>query len=178
MIIADAQDPTASGSDETWLFGLFAFLLALSLIVHQLWWGGFGIDARHSLVVLAALAVLRRPTSMARFLAMIAVEVVAVGLDMPDVGSHTLLVLVIGATVLVHVGWSACRDRQLPDAGVLFTRIAPFLGVQLLLLYGLSALAKMNTGFFDPALSCAVVMSRDLFDTGPFNWRRGGRSGR
>ncbi|MGI8776617.1 MAG: hypothetical protein ACR2LJ_04365 [Acidimicrobiales bacterium] len=98
-------DPTASDSDETWLFGLFAFLLALSLIVHQLWWGGFGIDARHFLVVLAALAVLRRPTSVARFLAMIAVEVVAVGLDMPDVGSHTLLVLVIGATALVHVAW-------------------------------------------------------------------------
>ncbi len=162
LIIADAQDVTASGSDATWLFGLFAFLLALSLIVHQLWWGGFGIDARHSLVVLAALAVLRRPTSTARFLAMIAVEVVAVGLDMPDVGSHTLLVLVIGATVLVHVGWTACRDRQLPDAGVLFTRIAPFLGVQLLLLYGLSALAKMNTGFFDVHTSCAAVMSRQV----------------
>lgn len=162
LTIAGAQDPTASGSDETWLFGLFAFLLALSLIVHQLWWGGFGIDARHSLVVLAALAVLRRPTSMARFLAMIAVEVVAVGLDMPDVFSHTLLMLVIGATVLVHVGWSACRDRQLPDAGVLFTRIAPFLGVQLLLLYGLSALAKMNTGFFDVHTSCAAVMSRQV----------------
>jgi len=99
---------------------------------------------------------------MARFLAMIAVEVVAVGLDMPDVGSHTLLVLVIGATVLVHVGWSACRDRQLPDAGVLFTRIAPFLGIQLLLLFGLSALAKMNTGFFDVHTSCAAVMSRQV----------------
>ena len=32
LIRTDAQDVTASGSDATWLFGLFAFLLALSLI--------------------------------------------------------------------------------------------------------------------------------------------------
>lgn len=155
-------DPTESGSDETWLFGLFTFLLALSLIVHQLWWGGFEIDTRHFLVVLAALAVLRRPTSVGRFLAMIGSEVVAVGLDMPDAGSHTLLVLVIGATVLVHVGWTAGRDRRLPDAGTLFTGIAPFLCMQLLLLYAFAALAKMNSGYFDVHTSCAVVMSRQV----------------
>ncbi len=161
-------DGSTQRSDATWLFGLFVLLFALSLILHQLWWDGFEVRSWHFVVVVAALWAAIRPTSVPRFLAMIAAEVVAVTLDMPDVGSHTLLVLIIGVCLLSYVGWTTVRNGRLPDAGTLFERVAPFLGVQLLIVYVVAAVAKMNTGFFDTDISCAASMSRHLLDG---SWR-------
>lgn len=149
-------------ADSTCLFGAFGLLLALALILHQIWWDGFEVGSPHFLVILAALWTALRPTSVVRFLTMIATEVVAVALDMPDVGSHTLLVLVSGVCVLAYVAWTSLRTRRLPDAGNLFEQMAPFFAVQLLVVYAMAAVAKMNTGFFDPGISCAAVMSGRL----------------
>ena len=149
-------------SDSTWLFGAFALLLAISLILHQMWWDGFEVRSPHFLVILAALWTVLRPTSVVRFLTMMAMEVFAVALDMPDVGSHTLLLLVSGVCLLIWVALFALRTRRLPDAGVLFEQIAPFFAVQLLLVYAVAAVAKLNTGFFDPDISCAASMSGRL----------------
>jgi len=148
--------------DGTWMFGLFAGALALSLILHQVWWFGFEVLSVHFVVVLAALWTLFRPTSIVRVLAMLAAEVCSVALDMPDVGSHTLLVLVSGASVLAYVGWTSLGPRRLPDAGLLFERIAPFLRVQLLLVYAVAAVAKLNTGFFDGAVSCGAALAAQV----------------
>ena len=149
-------------SDSTWLFGAFALLLAISLILHQLWWDGFEVRSAHFLVILAALWTVLRPTSVGRFLTMIAIEVFAVALDMPDVGSHTLLVMVSGVCVLTWVAWFALRTQRLPDAAAVFEHIAPFFAVQLLLIYAVAAVAKLNTDFFDPDISCAAFMSGRL----------------
>jgi len=100
--------------------------------------------------------------SVGRFLTMIAAEVFAVATDMPDVGSHTLLVLVSGSCLLAYVGWTARRSRRLPDPGTLFERYAPFFGVQLLVVYAVAAIAKINTGFFDIQSSCAASISRQV----------------
>ena len=147
-----------SRSDSTWLFGAFALLLAVALIIHQIWWDGFEVRSPHFLVVVAALWTVLRPTSVVRFITMIAVEVLAVALDMPDVGSHTLLLLVSGVSILAWVAWFALRTQRLPDAGILFEQIAPFVAVQLLLVYAVAAVAKINTGFLDPGVSCAATM--------------------
>ncbi|MDQ3640443.1 MAG: hypothetical protein M3450_02945, partial [Actinomycetota bacterium] len=149
-------------SDSTWLFGAFALLLAFALILHQLWWDGFEVRSPHFFVILAALWTVLRPTSVVRFLTMIATEVLAVALDMPEVGSHTLLLLVSGVSVLTWVAWFAFRAHRMPDAGVLFEQIAPFFAVELLLVYAVAAVAKLNTGFFDPDISCAASMSGRL----------------
>lgn len=146
-------------ADATWLFGLFALAFAVSLILHQLWWEGFEVLSIHFLVVLAALWCILRPTSVARFGAMLAAEVLSVALDMPEVGSHTLLVGVSGACVLAYVAWKSLPTRRLPDPGALLERIAPFLRVQLLVVYAAAAVAKMNSDFFDAGISCAVSLS-------------------
>ncbi len=148
--------------DSTWLFGLFGLLLALSLILHQLWWDGFEIRSPHFLVMVAALWTARRPTSVKRFVTMIATEVFAVAVDLPNVGDHTLLVAVSGVFVLTYVAWTTLRTRRLPDPGILFEQIAPFFALHLLLVYAAAAIAKMNTGFFDPGISCAASMSTRL----------------
>jgi len=165
-------DRSLADADAKWLFGLFALLFALSLLLHQLWWDGFEVFSPHFLVVLAALWVVFRPTSVVRFLTLLAAEVLAVALDMPGVGSHTLLVLVLGACVLAYAVATTMRHRQLPGPGALFARSAPFLAVSLLLVYAAAAVAKMNTGFFDPAFSCAVPLSARVawFDPSLLDW--------
>jgi len=120
------------------------------------------VRSPHFIVILAAFWAALRPTSVIRFLVMLGAEVAAVALDMPNVGSHTLLVLISGACVLVYVGGTVARTRRLPTAGALFERIAPFLALQLLLVYVAAAVAKMNTSFFDPTLSCAASISSRL----------------
>jgi len=145
--------------DARWLFGLFSLLFALSLILHQLWWDGFEVLSPHFAVVLAAVWAALRPTSVRRFVAMVAAEVLSVALDMPEVGSHTLLVLVSGTSVLAYAGWTTLRTRRLPGPGALFERVAPFLRAQILLVYAVTAIAKMNTAFFDADVSCAAAMA-------------------
>jgi len=154
--------------DACWRFGLLAALLALALVLHQLWWDGFEVASLHFVVVLAAFAVLLRPTSVPRFLGLLAVEVVAVARDMPGASSHTVLIGVCGATVLAYAGWTALSTRRLPTAGELLERIAPFLRMGLLVLYAAAALAKMNGGFFDAAVSCGAALAPRVawFDPG------------
>ena len=159
-----APDPDrfAAGADARLRFGLLAFLLALSLLLHQIWWDGFELSGPHFVVVLAAWAVLLRPTSVGRLVAMLAAEVLAVARDMPGAGSHTVLVAVCGAAVLAYTGWTMRSTRRLPEAGALFEQIAPFLRIGLLVLYAAATLAKLNAGFFDPAESCAAALSRQI----------------
>lgn len=144
------------------LFGLFALLFALSLILHQTWWDGFEVLSPHFVVIVAALWVALRPTSVVRFLVMISAEVVAVALDLPYVGDHTLLVLVTGACLICYASWTTAVTGRLPTAGALFENTAPFLRAQLLVVYAFAAIAKMNTAFVDSDISCVAVMSTQI----------------
>lgn len=155
-------DPPRRQADTRWLFGLFSALLAVALILDQLWWGGFEIGSARAAVVLAAFWMLLRPTSVARFAAVTLAEVVAVALDMPFVGSHRQLDLIVGACVLGYLGWTTMRAGKVPTPGAVFDGIAPFLRVSLLVVYAFAALAKMNTNFLDPAVSCASSLSRQV----------------
>lgn len=139
--------------------GLFAVLLAVALMLHQLWWDGVEVGSLHGAVVAAALVVIARPTSVLRLVVLLALEVVAVARDMPGAGSHTVLVAVCAATVLADVAVSVVRTRRLPGAAALWVAVAPFLRAAVVVLYVAAALAKVNSGFFDPARSCAAAMS-------------------
>ncbi|MBJ7289586.1 HTTM domain-containing protein, partial [Williamsia sp.] len=157
------------------MFGLFSTLLAVSLILHQLWWDGLETDSLHAVAILAALWLLVRPTSVGRLAIMLAAEVVAVGHDLPYVGDHTLVVLVTGMSVLALLAWTLARNRRLPAPEELFDTIAPFLRVQLIIVYAAAALSKLNTDFLDPQTSCAGPMSQKIifFDPTLFTgtWR-------
>ncbi len=153
-----ASERQAPDADARWRFGLFSALFALSLILHQLWWDGFEVPGLHFGVILAAFWVLVRPTSVARLLALLALEVAAVARDMPGAGSHTLLAAVCGASILLYAAWTSASTRRLPDAAACFERVAPFLRVALIVLYAAAALAKMNPGYFDAEISCAAAM--------------------
>lgn len=169
---ADDGSDAPAGADGRDLFGLLGFGLALTLILHQLWWYGF--DARHPLVLVAAGWVLLRPASVPRVLALLAAAVAGVAVDMPDVGDHVLLIGVCGAGILSYAVITSLAARRLPEPGALFERIAPFLRAAVIVLYAAVALSKLNADFLDPATSCAAAMSSRIvwFDPGLLgSWR-------
>lgn len=136
------------------LFALLATLVALAVILHQLWWDGF--DARHGSVVLVATWTLLRPSSVPRFLLLLGTEVYTVAVDMPNVGDHILVLTIVSLFILFQAGWEALRGRALPPPVELFRRVAPLLRLTAILIYAAAALAKLNTAFLDPAVSCAA----------------------
>jgi hypothetical protein len=148
------------------LFGAFAAVLAIALVLDQLWWGGFEVASPRALVVAAAVVVLWRPRSVGAFAAMLGAEVVAVARDMPVVGTHRVLLLVVAGTSLAWLGWSTLRERRAPGPGEAFAALAPFLRVALVVTYAFAALAKLNSAFVDPATSCATPLTLGLLGPG------------
>ncbi|MEX0698351.1 MAG: hypothetical protein WD651_02255 [Acidimicrobiia bacterium] len=76
--------------------------------------------------------------------------VTSVILEMPVTGNHWLLAGLVSAAILVTGG----------QPSTLF----PAARMILLIFYAFAAFAKLNTGFFDPTVSCAVFYSNQWLD--------------
>ncbi|WP_336922686.1 hypothetical protein [Aquipuribacter sp. SD81] len=90
----------------------------------------------------------------------------SVWLEAPYVGNHWVLAGAVAGAYLTSALWAARRGRG---------RWATFVPVgQLVLLaaYGFAAFAKLNSGFFDPAVSCAVFYQDQMVTS----WGLGGLS--
>lgn len=155
---------------------IFTFLWAAQAIVHQeffrswvTWYPVLG----WSLTILAW-ATLLWPSSLLLFTAMLINSVVFNIVKLPYVSNHNFLETVINITILLAIGWtwiSLRRKNELIDVRArneIFDRFAPVVGVMLIVVYYFAFIAKLNTDFLDPAVSCAVVLYGDLVRAFPF----------
>ena len=166
--LATAQGPRASAQDARTQFAIFAFLLAMAVLFHQSRLGDWQPLSHHTLVSLTAIAVLVRPSSLHRLLVMLVVQLVSVAIDAPSVVNHWLLLALTTLGLGIALAAAAIRRRPwLSDTGEVFRRIAPVIRIQVVAVYLFAVLAKLNTDFLDPALSCAALMSEDLLNKGP-----------
>ncbi len=92
-------------------------------------------------VGIAGLVLLMKPTRSLLLVAS-ALVVASVLLEMPITGNHWVVAGLVGAAILVTGG---NEDRCFPAARLI-----------LLAFYSFAAFAKLNSGFFDPSVSCAV----------------------
>jgi hypothetical protein len=169
-------DPSAE--DRSLQFSLFAFLLALAILFHQARLGDWEVLSAHLAVSLSAIFVLLRPSSVPRLLAMLAIQLVSMAIDMPLVVNHWLLLGLTTIGLGVALGVAAIRRRPwLSDSGEIYRRIAPAVRIQVVLVYLFAVLAKLNTDFLDPALSCASQMSQDLLTGVPLGLYAGWQDG-
>jgi len=153
-------------------FAIFAFLFALAVLIHQNRLGDWEVISVHALLSLAALAVLLRPSSVLRFALLAMALFLDWAVHMPVVVNHIWAVAVFFSAVLVAMGVALLRGRAWPrDAGEVYRRFAPVLRIVVILVYLFAALAKMNEGFFDAEVSCAVAMTDDLLDYSPVDLR-------
>jgi hypothetical protein len=169
-LLKTAAGPRASAPDARMQFSIFAFLLALAILFHQSHLGDWEVLSSHMAVSLAAIFVLVRPSSPLRFFAMLAIQLVSLLIDMPNVVNHWLLLGLTTVGLAAGLGLAAIRRRPwLSDPGEIYRRVAPVVRIQVVLVYLFAVLAKLNTDFLDPALSCGAAMSADLLASGPIS---------
>lgn len=138
-------------------FRVFAFLWCSAVLLHQLYQGRLLVlDATAPLSFVALFALLR-PGAIGRFALLLAVQLATVLWELPRVSNHWLLMAITGAgllIVLLPARWG--RHRGEDPAATCEAALGP-VRVQLIVLYGFATFHKLNTGFFDPELSCAVA---------------------
>jgi hypothetical protein len=91
--------------------------------------------------------------------------VIAWAVDMPAVVNHWMLMGLAIVGAFVAFAWEAARGHSgLFEPGALFTRLAPYFRIIVLLVYVFAAFAKLNDSFLDPGLSCGVAMYQQLLE--------------
>jgi hypothetical protein len=148
-------------------FAIFAFLWALALLAHQIYYH----DAFRSLADVAltasALFVLLNPYSAWRLLAATGFNVLAVIYHLPAVFNHwffagieSLAFVVIAVTVLLR------KQRLEPEA--VFPSFALVARLNLICLYYISAFHKLNSDYFSLDVSCGAATYGQLREALPF----------
>lgn len=138
---------------------VFATLWAGAHLFHALEKGGTrAIDVFTNawllFVVVAAVWLLRRPSSSHRLALLAGTQLAAFTVHLPYVANHWLLMALANVVLLgTYLGGSDADGWQ---PGALLARSRRLLWTVFLLTYGAAAIAKLNTTFLDVADSCAV----------------------
>jgi hypothetical protein len=137
-------------------FAVWAFALAVGVCIHE-WQRAQPPLSLTGLTVVLAIGVMVRPSSVVRVIALLAAFVLELLTDLPDVFNHTLVIGVVGATVLTWWLWVVRGSpTEARDPGYVYDMIAPFLRAAFVIVLYAAAISKLNTGFFDPSTTCAV----------------------
>ena len=120
-------------------------------------------------LILAAAAVLLGWRRRSALLVLCLLIPVSAWFEAPVVGNHWVLAAMVSLAYVVAVAVSA-RSRE--GAAGTWRRFAPAARLTVAVAYAFAAFAKLNTDFFDPAVSCAVFYSDQLVQS----WGLGGLS--
>jgi hypothetical protein len=162
--LVDKRDALANERDA---FVFFSFLWGAAMLVHMFArhrsWLHLGSEHLISyLLVLAALLVVLKPSSLKFLSFMLIVDVVHAFDQMPRLPNHILITAVVGLTMLIAMAEQKVRTRGPLDRGVLMMRLRPLLCIMFMLLYVFAALAKMNRDFFNLDVSCGSSMYLEM----------------
>jgi hypothetical protein len=135
-------------------YRLFAVMWALAVAFHVM--GNPRLASGPVQVLLAAgvIATAFRPDRVLPLAVLCAGVIIGVWDEAPVLGNHWLLCGLVSLAFLL----SAVTARD--PAGV-WARFAPVARLTVLVFYAFAAFAKLNTSFFDPAVSCAVFYFRE-----------------
>jgi len=152
-LVADERSEVLAGR----ALPVFAFLWAFAALFHQAAYPDRAIGPSAVLVTLPAVWLLLKPSSLPRFLLLVALECVDVWRVGPaNVSNHWVFTFFVDLTVLVALAGLLARRGRRVTAGELFLAFAPAARVELIVLYAYAVLHKLNTGFLSPAFSCAT----------------------
>jgi hypothetical protein len=152
----------AAGDVTRARFGAFAALFALALVLFH---AEQGVRFRPNLANLSlgvALAVLMRPTSVRRFLTLIALLPVVVWQELPFANTSRTLLFLTCSAMTFATGAAAWRRRGLPDRAQVLDACGDVLRPIVIVVYAFAFFHKLNSGFLDPESSCAVALYAEL----------------
>lgn len=137
-------------------FAVWAFALAVGVLIHE-WQRAQQPLSLTGLTVVLALGLLLRPWSVLRVMALLASIGLELIVDLPNVFNHTLVIGVVGLSVIVWWVLAVIRSSdRARDPWYVYASIAPFLRAAFVIVLFSAAISKLNTGFFDTATTCAV----------------------
>ncbi|MGH3755459.1 MAG: hypothetical protein ACRDRP_22740 [Pseudonocardiaceae bacterium] len=151
---------TASAGDT---LTLFAFLWAVAAIFHVLGPSGRAtqvianpttLGISHALLAICAIWLLARPTRNVPLLLVAGLGLITAGLEAPILGNHWLVAAFVNLALLL------CVLGRARAGGIDRVRLAdvllPLARWCLVLFYAFAAFAKLNSDFFDTAVSCST----------------------
>ncbi|MEX2347259.1 MAG: hypothetical protein WD604_16670 [Balneolaceae bacterium] len=121
------------------------------------------------LVIVFSLLSLFRPGNMFYFISALAFLTVVKIDALPSIPNHIVLTLIIHFTLFLSLILYWDTSLKIKERiGRWFDKTAPFLRVELLILYFFVVLHKINYDFFNPAVSCASELYADIAAFYPF----------
>jgi hypothetical protein len=135
------------------------------VLLHQASYAEWSADPVDLALTVLATAVLLRPLSLAPFAALLFLQIVDLVLELPWVSNHWLFAGCAAATILAALAQRRVLQRWEPlDRDALLESFAPWVRLQLVVLYAFAVLHKLNFDFLDPDTSCAAVHSDALME--------------
>ena len=135
---------------------VWATAFSFGVLFHE-WQTGQPPWSIHAVAAVAAIAVILRPTSVARIVVLFAILTVELAFDLPNPWNHTVLAGVVGGAITIWWLITFARSRAVAlDAPFFFRRIAPFLRTSFIAAWYIAWFAKLNHGFVDTDTACAV----------------------
>jgi hypothetical protein len=150
-------------------FTLFAFTWAVAGLIHQLSFTDWRwYDVKGIVLTATILWVLFKPSSWQRFAVFLIVDWFAVAWTFPVHPNHIVFSWLVNWTLLVSL---IMVMRKGNDDGNLATRwhdaFAPWLRIELCMLYFCTVFHKLNVAYFDIDWSCAALMHLEINNTIP-----------
>lgn len=138
--------------------GIFHVLWAVAHIGHVLRKES-AADPFAWLLLLACVLVIEKPTASTRLAFLAAAQIALFVSDLPVTDNHMYIMAFANAGIAAVAVplWL----RKAPWTQRAIDALSAYAVLTLLIAYGAAALAKLNAGFFDPAVSCAVAMYYD-----------------
>jgi hypothetical protein len=141
---------------------VFSFLLASAAIFEQAKWDKWASSPAELIVSGSAFWLFLRPRSLPALVILLLSLVWTVLQRLPWTSNHSLLVALVAMTVLVALASRIREDGWPPDRERWFDSFAAAVRIEVILLYAWAFFHKLNAGWFDPEVSCAVMLAEVL----------------
>ncbi len=136
-----------------------AFLWAFATLVHQGHMGYMVALADDTPMTLAAVWVLFHPNCLRGFVILLIIQFASFTLQMPNVSNHTVFLWIAIISVLLCLARLQLHEKSNPVSRThMYSDIAKVLRVELILLYIIATVAKINWTYMDPDLSSCVAL--------------------
>jgi len=150
-------------------FELFAFTWAMACLFHQFSFADWRWYDKGILLTAAVLSVLYKP-SWQRFAVLIIVDWLSVAWEFPLHPNHIVFSWVVNATLITSLLIVAYKNKGISDpdmASNWYAVFAPWLRVELCILYFFTVFHKLNVVYFEVDLSCAAKLHLEINDRFP-----------
>ncbi len=149
-------------------FTVFAFTWAMAGLFHQLSFTDWRwYDIKGIALSCAILWVLFKPSSWQRFAVFLVVDWVSVAWAFPIHPNHIVFSWIVNGTLLAALVMVVAKSKDTPGTNLAsrwYAAFAPWVRIELCMLYFFTVFHKLNVSYFDLDWSCAVRMQVEIND--------------